>query len=253
MAFRKVLGALAVMCLVAGCAKNPDGTTANIFSDLRAVSGSDDVSPQQEALREQAEEYRDYAKARLQGAAAGAVLGGLIGALADRNAGRGALVGALAGGTAGYIGATYLTRDHSQFVASQKTLDEDTKVANELTASSQKNVRVAQSALNYQRTEIARLNEAYRTGKLNAQGYESKLKDIARDQESVKSMIATTEERVTKMESSIATYRGSGFDTGYLELANSAQKRDIDNLRKIEDAMVLLISSAPAGVSRPSV
>ena len=53
------------------------------------------------------------------------------------------------------------------------------------------------------------------------------------------------------MESSIATYRGSGFDTGYLELANSAQKRDIDNLRKIEDAMVLLISSAPAGVSRP--
>ena len=90
MAFRKVLGALAVMCLVAGCAKNPDGTTANIFSDLRAVSGSDDVSPQQEALREQAEEYRDYAKARLQGAAAAAVLGGLIGALADRNAGRGA-------------------------------------------------------------------------------------------------------------------------------------------------------------------
>lgn len=253
MALRRLAGTVAVLCLAAGCAQNPDGSTANILSDLRAVSGSDDAAPQQAALREQAAEYKDYAKARLQGAAAGAVLGGLFGALLDKNSGRGAVVGALAGGTAGYVGATYLTRDHSEFSASQKTLEEDVKVANDLTASSQSNVRVAQSALNYQQAEIARLNTSYRAGRLTAAGYGDKLETIAEDRQSVQSMIATTEERVAKMETSIAAYRRSGFDASPLELANSAQKRDIDNLRKIEDAMVQLIASAPAGVSRPSV
>ena len=254
MKFRKSLAAVAAVSLTAGCMQHSDGTTPNIFSDIKALVSSDDVAPQQEALREQADEYRDYAKARVRAAAAGAVIGGLLGAVVDKdNRGRGALIGAGLGGAAGYVGATYLTRDHSRFVASQATLKEDIKVAEELTASSRRNVRLAQSALGYQRSEVARLKREHGARQGSAEQYENMLEEIAKDRKSVGSMISETEGRITKMNASIASYRRSGYDTARLEQANAAQQRDIANLRRIEDAMVDLISGAPAGIARPTV
>ena len=259
MTLRGLAGTVAVVCMAAGCAQQTDGSTPNVFSDIGRVfgtaePGSGDVSPEQEALRTQATQYQDYAKSRLMGAAAGAAIGGIFGALLDRNnAGRGALLGAAAGAAVGYVGGSYLTRDHSEFVVSREALQEDTKVANELSASSRENVQVARAALDYQRAEIARLNEAYQGDESDAEGYERKLAAIAQDRESVLSMIVATQERVTKMETSIASYRKAGYDTAQLKQANAAQTRDLDNLRKIEDAMVDLISGAPEGVSRPTV
>ena len=259
MTLRGLAGTVALMFMVTGCLQQPDGSTPNVFSDLGLLSGSAESrsgseSPQQKALRTQAARYRDYAKTRLQSATTGAAVGGVVGALLDRNnRGRGALLGAAAGATVGYIGGSYLTRNHSEFVASREALQEDIKVANDLTASSQENVHVAQAALDYQRAEIARLNEEYHAGQSDAAAYERKLAGIAQDHESVQTMIAATEERVAKMKTSIAAYRQAGIDTAQLEEANAAQTRDLKNLRKIEDAMVDLISGAPEGVSRPTV
>ena len=251
MVFRKFAGLIAVVFLVSGCVTNPDGSTANIFSDLETLMSGDDVAPEQTALREQAETYDDYAEARLASAAVGALIGGLVGLAAGDE--EGALIGAVAGGVAGYVGGSYLTRDHSEFQASQEALDEDIAVAQELTASSRENVRVARAALAYQKQEVARLDEEYETGLINAEAYESALHEIARDRESVKSMIATTEERIASMNRSIASYRSSGYDTLQLEAARAAQQRDFDNLKNIEDAMVAMISGAPDGIQRPTV
>lgn len=256
MKVRKSLAVLAAAFLATGCMEHADGTTPGFFSDLKALAsgGSDGTSPQQQALREQSEEYKDYAAARVQGAAVGAAVGALLGAAVDKdNRGRGALIGGALGGAAGYAGASYLTRDHSQFAASQEALNEDIEVAQELTASSRRNVQLAQSALDYQRSEVQRLNEAHTARQGDADEYETMLGEIAKDRQSVRSMISETETRITKMNSSISTYSRSGYDTAKLEQAAAAQKRDIANLRRIEDAMVDLISGAPAGIARPTV
>lgn len=259
MKLRTLVGAVVVITTTAGCFANPDGSVPNIFSDIGQASrapapGSADASPEQQRLRTQSEQYRDYAKTRLQSAGAGALIGGLLGAAMDSdNRGRGALIGAAAGGAIGYVAGSYLTRDHAQFVASSETLEQDIQVANELTASSQQNVQVAQAALDYQQAEITRLNEQYAAGQTDAETYERELASIAQDQESVRSMITSTEERVDKMEDSIAAYQQAGYDTAQLEAAIAAQERDLANLRRIEEEMVELISDAPEGVARPAI
>ena len=245
-------GVVAVTCLASGCATNPDGTSPNIFSDFKLL-GSRDASPEQEALRKQAKQHKDYAKTRLMGAATGAVLGGIAGSLLSRDNARGAVIGAVAGGVAGYAGASYLTRDHTEFVATRESLQEDIKAANEDGANSQENVHLAQAALDYQRGEIARLNAAYAAGEASADQYERSLAEIVKDRESVQSMIDVSEERIARMESSIGAYREAGLDPAELEAANEAQARDLANLRRIEDAMVDLLADAPEGVESPSV
>ena len=112
---------------------------------------------------------------------------------------------------------------------------------------------MARVALAYQEQEVARLNAGYESGLINAETYESALHEIARDRVSVQSMIATTEERIASMNKSIASYRSAGYNTYQLEAAKAAQQRDFDNLRKIEDAMVAMISGVPDGIQRPSV
>ena len=248
-----VLAAAATITwLASGCATNPDGTSPNIFSDFK-ILGSQDVAPEQKALRKQAMQHKDYAKTRLMGAATGAVLGGIAGGLLARDNTKGAVVGAVAGGVAGYAGASYLTRDHSDFVATRESLQEDVKAANEDTTNSQENVRLAQAALDFQRGEIERLDADYAAGETSAEQYERSLAEIVKDRESVQLMIETTEERIARMESSIAGYQDAGLDPAQLEAANAAQERDLANLRRIEDAMVDLLADAPEGVERPSV
>ena len=252
MTIRKLGGVVALAVMVAGCQQGSDGTTPNIFADLQTLMGGEQISPQQSALRDQAEQHQDYAQARVSAAAAGAVIGGILGAALDSdNPGRGALLGAGIGGTAGYVGGSYLTRDHSDFVVSREALAEDIKAANEDTASSRRNVQVAQAALDYQRREIARLNEEYHAGELSPEAYERKLETLLEDRKQVGVMIATTRERITTMESTIASYRRSGYDPMELEKSNAEQRRHIASLREIENAMVDVIAGVPADVPRP--
>ena len=249
----RLVGSVALVGILAGCEPGADGTTPNIFSDLAALAGSSDTSSEQDALRAQAEEHRDYAQARVSAAAAGAVLGGLLGALVDSdNPGRGAAVGAVSGGVIGYVGGSYLTRDHSQFVASREALAEDVKAANEDTAVSAENVRVAQAVLAYQRREIAELNQEYEAGHLSREEYQRKLATLEEDREQVRVMIATTQERINNLDTNIATYRRSGFDPLQLERENAQQRRHIASLRQIESAMVDVIAGAPEDVPRSS-
>ncbi len=252
MAWIKAIVCVALVALAAGCVTNPDGSTANIFTDIERVLDDNGASPEQSALREQAERYDDYAEARIASAAAGALLGGIVGLIAGGDTDS-ALVGAAAGGVAGYVGGSYLTRDHAGFYASQEALNEDIAVAGELTESSRQNVMTARAALAYQKQEVARLEDKYEAGLVEAVAYESALEEIALDRESVRSMIDVTQERLSSMERSIAKYRSAGYDTAALEAAKNAQARDIANLRAIEDAMVAMIAGAPDDIVKPAV
>ena len=246
----RLLSMAGAFFLVAGCVTNEDGSTANIFSDLQAVMSGSDVSREQGALRDQAESYRDYAGARVASTVAGAVIGGLIGyAVAD---GEGALIGAAAGGTAGYLGGSYLTRDHSEFRASRESLEEDIAAAEELTEESRKNVTLAQAALDWQKKEIAQLNTEYEAGALEGKEYEKALREIEKDRASVRTMIDATQERIATLEKSVSSYRAAGYATADLDEAKSAQLQHIRRLEAIEDAMVNLMASAPDDVTRPS-
>jgi len=240
---------LAVVLLTAGCMERAGGTRPNIFSDIATVLGLEsdgNASPEQVALRQQSEDYRDYASARIQGAVVGAVAGAVLGAILHDDPGAGALAGGVTGGITGYLGASYLTRDHSEFAASEEALAADIQVVEELTEMSSRNVELAQSALNFQRNEIARLEHAHAENRDNAQQYATLLSEIEKDRQSVQSMISETEARITKMNASVENYRNSQYDTRKLEMAAAAQRRDIANLRRIENAMVDLISGAPS-------
>ena len=249
--YARFLAMVGIFILVAGCVTNEDGSTANIFSDLETIMSGSDVSEEQDALRDQADSYEDYAEARIASAAIGAVIGGIIGYAAGDE--EGAMLGAAAGGVAGYVGGSYLTRDHSEFHASRESLDEDIAVAEELTQESRKNIALAQAALDWQKRNIKRLNKEYDAGVLDNQGYERALLEIEKDRGSVRSMIDATRERIATLNRSISKYRSAGYDTSRLDAAKSAQRQHIARLEAIEDAMVTLIAGAPDGVERPSV
>ena len=163
------------------------------------------------------------------------------------------MVGAAAGGVAGYVGGSYLTRDHSEFYASRESLDEDIAVAEELTEESRKNIALAQAALDWQKQDIERLDREYEAGVLDNEEYEKALLEIERDRDSVRLMIDSTRERIATLDQSIATYRSAGYNTSRLDAAKSAQRQHIAKLEAIEDAMVTLIAGAPDGIERPSV
>jgi chromosome segregation ATPase len=215
-----------------------------------------ELTPEQKALREREE---DYASSRVSGAVAGAVAGAVLGGLLaaatgnSRLAGQYAAAGAAAGGVAGYAGATYLTRDHSDFVASREALNADLEVAQEQTEASRRNVRAARAVLVQQRDRIQELNAAYRRQEATAEEYEAQLASYAEDREKVQELIDTTEDRVANLNASIASYRSAGINASGLESSAAAQERDLRNLRDIEDAMVDLIGGAPSGVKTPAL
>jgi len=128
---------------------------------------------------------------------------------------------------------------------------EDIQVAEELTETSSRNVELAQSALDFQRNEIARLEQAHAESQDNAQQYATLLSEIERDRQSVQSMISETEAGIAKMNASVGNYRNSQHDTRKLAIAALAQRLDIVNLRRIENAMGDLVSGAPSDVARP--
>ncbi len=247
---RSLTASVLLLALLAGCAQGPDGSSPNAFQDVQTLtSGSAALSPAQQELRQR---ERDYASTRLQGAAVGAVVGTAACYLAGvRGA---ALAACLAGGGAvGYVGTTYLTRDNQDFQATQEGLQADIAEAQADSQKAAGNVGAARNALRYQRSEIDRLNQGYRSGSVSAADYEAKLKAMADDVASVRTMREQTETRVSALRQSAGTYRQAGLPTGELSREASAQERHAENLRQVEEDMVRLIGGAPDGVATPSV
>ncbi len=253
---------LALALTLAGCATNPDGTTANIFTDMgSAFGGGNDVAltPEQQALRQQ---QRDYSQARLTATAAGAGVGAVVGALIGAATGSGqdrgqraligAGIGAGVGGAAGYAGGSYLSRDHSRFVASRDSLQADIDAARDDTVRMQRNVEVAQSALTSQRTQIDQLNADLRAGRIDADEARQKANVAAADVQAVRALAEESERRVANLDQSIAAYRQSGIATAELDSEAVQQRRQAQRLREIERNMIGVIDRTPANV-RPVV
>lgn len=253
-----VAAVLVATMSLGACATNPDGSTPNLFSDIgtTASSGSDaNLTPEQRALRQQ---EKDYAETRLTGAAVGAVGGALLGAAlgaafgGGRGAATGAAIGALAGGTAGYVGTTYLARDHQQFTASRDSLQADIDAAKADTAKMERNVQVAQNALSAQRTQLNRVNADLRAGRISEQQARAQVATAADDLRSVRALADESDKRVSSLTQSVAAYRQAGLPTGDLNTQLQQQKAHTASLRRVERSMVSALQGTPAAV-RPTV
>lgn len=248
---------LAATMTLGACATGPDGATPNVFRDVGAVFGSDaELTPEQAALREREDEYSESRLTSLAiGVGAGAAIGGVLGYMIGGRDGAllGAGLGAAAGGAAGYVGATYLTRDHQEFVASRDSLAADIEAAEADTAAMRRNVAVAESALSAQRDRIDRLNAELRSGAISEEQALAQAQTAADDLASVRALAEESERRVANLQQSVNAYRQAGIGPGMLDSQLQEQKRQVDALRRIERSMIGVIDRTPANVRPPVV
>ena len=248
MRVRKFVCAVFAMVLVVGlpgCTTNADGSQASIVSDISLLTGNRNLSPEQTALRNR---DRDYASARLQGAVLGALAGGLTCAIRDCSEEQTAAAVA-AGGAIGYIGAGYLVRNNQNFVASQETLDADLASVKEETKNLQEDVRLSQAVLDQQRTRTNELLVAYRAGDATETQMQDKLKTLQQDINEVTRLRTDAEQRIAGLEHAKVTYHKRGYDTNALEARLKEQRTYVEQLKRIERAMIGTQESASQEVS----
>jgi outer membrane lipoprotein SlyB len=244
------LAAGVALLVTSGCAENIDGSTPNIARDVQLLAGSTrGLSPEQRALRAR---EREYAQSRVTAAVGGALLGALACSALGRDE-REVAACAVAGGAAGYVGSTYLTRDHQTFVASRDSLQADINAAREDNARMEANIRVAQDVVAFQRRQIGSINQAYNRGEISGADYTAALNGVAGDIQSIRNMRQKGQERVASMERSIAAYRSAGINPAELERQRAQQRRSVDSLRRAESQLVDVIAATPSSVQRPSV
>ena len=271
--FIRFLGFLAAICLASGCSRTSDATPETIVSDIGTFI-ENDVMPDE--LMDDAAHVWSEAESHLGSAfgqaesAVEATLGDAFGfvdkvtAVADTTvehsiAGSrigietGYREGSLAGSIAGLAGGAWLVQEHAVFHASQEVLDDETAAAGDLTESSRLGVEVAREALDAHRREIGRFDRALEEGLVSARPYEETLDRIAEDSRTVQSMILIANQRIAVLEERIVSWRDAGYDASELDEAGAAQKRDVANLREIEDALIALVNGAPDGISRPDI
>ena len=252
-----VAGLLVVSMSVSACATNPDGSTPNVFSDLGAAFGSSDanLTPEQAALRTQ---EKDYSEARLTSALAGAAIGAIGGAILGAaiggrsGAATGAAIGVGIGATTGYVGGTYLTRDHTRFVADRDTLQKDIDTARADSEKMQRNVQVAEAALASQRTQLNRVNADLRAGRITEAQAREQAKTAGDDLASVRALAEESDRRVANLNKSVASYRQAGLPTRDLTNQLKVQKTRAASLRRVERSMVTAINRTPTNI-RPAV
>jgi hypothetical protein len=248
-----VVGVLVATMTLGACATNPDGTTPNVFSDLGTAFGAEDpnLTPEQRALREQ---HEDYAEVRLTstavGVGAGALIGAGLGALIGGRDGAllGAGIGAGVGGLAGYGAGTYLTRDHQDFTATRDTLQRDITQAREETAKARRSADIAQSNVTAQQRQLNALNADLRAGRITEAEARRKVAAAREDARLTGELAAASEQRVAKLNESIAAHRAANLPTGELAQETNRMKAQADRLRELERAQLNAINRVPANL-----
>ena len=230
--------------VLTACAENPDGSTANIFSDVSTLVSGNQSSEQKELSRVQ----RQYASARVTGAAGGALLAGFGTALAGGNTEQIAAA-AVVGGTAGYLGASALTQQNANFRLSRDTLQKDIEAARTENQRMTRSVAAANDVVKYQREEITRLNSGYRQGSVSLSEYQAKYATMEKDLATMRSLEDTSTARLNSLNQSISAYQRAGIGTSQLSAERNKQRTRVNQLRQAEAAMVRNLSNVPAGVS----
>lgn len=231
-----------------GCTTNADGSTTNIFSDASMLASHQQLSPEQRALRSR---DRDYASARVTGAAVGAIFGGVLCAMADCSTEQ--TVAAMGvGGVAGYAGTAYLARQNQDFVASQESLQADIALAREESTAMREDVRLAQAVLTQQRRQTTELQNAYRAGQISEADMNARLNVIRQDIAAVEKTRTNAETRVNSLSDTSRAYQGQGFNPTQLNTVASDQRAYVEQLRRIERAMIGNADAAAAAAGLTS-
>ena len=228
-----------------GCATNADGTTTNIFSDASLVASTEQLSPEQRALRSR---DRDYASARVTGAAVGAVLGGVLCSMSGCSTEQ--TVAAMGvGGVAGYAGTAYLARDNQSFVASQESLQADIAQAQKESTAMREDVRLAQAVLDQQRRQTTELQNAYNAGQITEADMNARLNVIRQDIAAVQKTRTNAETRVKSLGNTSRAYQDQGINPAQLTTEASEQGAYVEQLRRIEQALIGITDSPAASLT----
>ncbi|MFT6073788.1 MAG: hypothetical protein ACJAZ1_000698 [Yoonia sp.] len=220
----------------------------NLLNDIKTLNTSTaNMSTEQRSLLER---QRDYARVRTTSAAVGAVAGiAACKVSMGHDCGAGEMLVFMALGTAaGFSGGSYLTRNNSNFQASQDALNADITAARSEVSQMESNVSAAQGALNFQRSEVTRLNRALSSGQVDLATYRASLSTMQGDLNSTNSMREKGEADIQRLNQSIARYNSAGLSTSGLSSAVNQQQRRVNQLRAIENAMVGVINSVPSNV-----
>ena len=233
--------ALIAALAVAGCA---DGE--NVFSDIRTLgsSAAGSISPEQRKLREQ---EKKYASVRVNAAVAGAITGALACALADCSTEQ-TLGAAAIGGGVGYVGGSYLTRQDQSFQVSQASLNPDIEAAKKESATLRDSATAAQATLNFQRSEIARLNRALNAGEVDTAAYRASYNRMQDDLKSTRNIIKRARADTSRLSNELQRYRSAGIGAGGLTRELSEQRERLRRLEAVERSMVDVLNGVPSSV-----
>lgn len=236
---RYILVLLTVFSLAACEDANPVTDVSSLFS-----GGSASLSPEQRDLRQRENAYRN---ARLQAAGLGALAGLGAGLALNRSAEETAVLTA-AGAAGGYYAGAALTRQNASFQTAQSVLQRDIQNARADTERLERSVASAQSTLNYQRGEIARLNQGLAGGTVSASDYQARYRTMQGDLAATQDLRQAAQTRVDGLRQSIAGYRSKGVSTGQLNTELSRQQSRLSQLQAIERSMVSTLNTVPGSV-----
>ena len=164
----------------------------------------------------------------------------------------GALAGALAGSVAGLASGPWLVREHTSYLITRETLEEEIAYQHEAAEALGHDIDTGQRALELHRREIAGLQEAYADGLVEAIYWENALAAIESDRRILEAMISGATRSVAVLVERITSFRRAGLDVAPLDQVEEARRRDIANLRAIEDALVALMAGIPPEVGTSS-
>ena len=157
----------------------------------------------------------------------------------------GALAGAHAGSVAGLASGLWLVREQTSYLVTRDTLEEEIVYQHEAVEALGHDIDTGEIALQLHRREIAGLREAYADGLVEAISWENALAAIEADRRILEAMTSGATRSVAVLVERIASFRRAGLDVAPLDRVEEARKRDIANLRAIEDELVALMAGIP--------
>lgn len=212
-------------------------TMSLVLGGCQTTRGADraELTPEQLALREQADEFNSTVGT---GAVAGAVIGGLLGALLDsNNRGRGAALGAAAGAALGGGAGYYIASQNERYASSEQALYAKIQAADREVVRFRGMVANTQTVVAQQRQRLQMLQQQYRAGRVSEAEYRNRLAVAREDAEAIQTMIGGNQEIVQAMQGDIHALRRRGEDTRALEQRLAELQRSQRELRNQYDRM----------------
>jgi cell division protein FtsB len=244
--------------LLGGCASTSDGTSVNIFDDIRLMTMSDEgLSPSEAKLLDAATRN---ATTRIEGAGIGTVGGCVAGFIGGRVFSDNTAVvagttagGCVAGALAGYAAGSYVSEVNAQAASQQANLQDRINAANADAARYRDAANAAERTVAELRTEIGSLNRRYSSGQISAAQYADQLSGVESSALALRVLIGESLGNIEVMEQDIAALDESGRDTSSLKQRLATLRRENARLVAQYKDLAQVVDLVPAGVDAPDV